>query len=56
VRANTTTELIDSFSSVHKDNESVIKVLYTMSIDDDNNNSSNLIDIQQSTCYLVSYL
>jgi len=54
VRANTTTELIDSFSSVHKDNESVVKVLYTVPIDDDNNSSSNLVDIQQLACHLVS--
>lgn len=53
VRANTTTELIDSFSSVHKDNESIVKILYTEPIDD-GNSSSNLVDIQQSACYSVS--
>lgn len=59
VRANTTIdcELTDSFSSVHKDNESIVKVLYTMPIDDENSSSnlSSLVDIQQSACYLVSY-
>jgi len=45
MRANTTTELTDSFSFIYKDNKSVIKVLYTVPIDDDNNSSSNLIDI-----------
>jgi len=54
VRTNTTTELIDSFSSVPKDDESVVKVLYTEPIDDDNNSLSNLVDIQQLACHLVS--
>lgn len=55
MRASTTAELIDPFSSAYKDNESIVKVLYTEPIGDDSNSSSNLVDIQQSAYYSVSY-
>lgn len=52
MHASTTAELTDSFSSVHKNDHSVVKVLYTEPIAE--NDSSNIVDMQQSTCYLVS--
>lgn len=56
VCASTTTdcEVINSFPSVDEDNKSIVKVLYTEPINDDNS-SSSIIDIEQSACYLVSY-
>nr|XP_012234875.1 PREDICTED: uncharacterized protein LOC105679421 isoform X2 [Linepithema humile] len=49
-RDNKLCDLEDNDEVADKNNESIVKILYTEPIDD-GNSSSNLVDIQQSACY-----